>query len=73
MIDKNLISSFFDEIYNETLKNLKKTPKFNESDLYYKIQTLSIDAKGSFGQKFLVDAMKKNGFKANNDNDKNKD
>ncbi|WHQ36400.1 hypothetical protein [Spiroplasma sp. SV19] len=73
MNNKISITTFFDEIYDETIKNLKKPPKFNASDLYYKIKELSIDARGSFGQRFLVNAFKKSGFKASNDNDKNKD
>lgn len=73
MNNKISISTFFDEIYNETISNLKKQPKFTKDDLYYKIQSLTNDAKGSFGQKFLVDGFKKNGYKSANDNDKNKD
>lgn len=73
MENKNSISTLFDEVYDEVLSTLKKIPKFKETDLYYKVQKLSIDAKGSFGQKFLINGFKKNGFKAINDKDKNKD
>ncbi len=73
MNNKNLISVFFNSVYQETINNLKKPPKFNEKDIYYKLKLLSIDARGSFGQRFLVNAFKQNGFKSYNDKDQNKD
>jgi hypothetical protein len=73
MPNKIFISDFFDEVHDIVKNNLKKPPKFTSEDLYYKIQNFSIDAKGSFGQQFLVNGFKKNGFRSNNDNDKNKD
>jgi hypothetical protein len=73
MPNKMLISVFFDEIHDIIKNNLKKPSKFLPGDLYYKIQNFSIDAKGSFGQQFLVSGFERNGFRSNIDNDKNKD
>lgn len=64
---------FFEEVYEYTVNNFKKNSKFKPNDLYFKIRQLQIDARGSFGQKFIMYGLKKNGFKARDDDDKNKD
>ncbi|NWN45755.1 hypothetical protein [Candidatus Phytoplasma pruni] len=73
MPTNNNISNFFNETYQKIINNIKNKNQFQENDLYYKIKNLSIDARGSFGQQFLVDGLKKIGLKTVNDNNKNKD
>jgi len=68
------ILNFSDEIYEDVLKNLKHKSKFSVKDRNFKIRSnLTIDARGSYGQTFLVEAIKKTGYRAKNDDDKNKD
>lgn len=50
---------FFEEVYQYTVNNFKKNSKFKPDDLYFKIRHLQIDARGSFGQKFIMYGLKK--------------